>query len=303
MDKRKKPRRAINFPVEISWCDGRGHTHTGTARALDLSDTGIRIESSVRIERWTHVHVRAAQCGLKTNAIVRHSIRQETTYLLGLEFEAAIDSEHPKAFVDYYELLQISPNAELETIRRVYKLLAARVNPDNPRTGDDERFRIIKDAFDTLSDPDRRAAYDASREQRTQGPLPIFELADFALGVDGETNRRIGILCLLYNQRRASEDKPGLSIMDLEKLMAFPREHLAFAVWYLKSKNFVATGESSDIVVTSEGVDYLEAHLPANRVAYQLLKGAETGTMHCRVAPESPVAAKSEKSGVAPCVH
>ena len=34
-----------------------------------------------------------------------------------------------KAFVDYYELMQISPNAEIETIQRVYRMLAARYHP------------------------------------------------------------------------------------------------------------------------------------------------------------------------------
>src|SRR4051812_13398865 len=42
-------------------------------------------------------------------------------------------------FVDYYELLQISPNAEPETIHRVYKMLAQRYHPDNPETGDTAR--------------------------------------------------------------------------------------------------------------------------------------------------------------------
>jgi len=36
-------------------------------------------------------------------------------------------------FVDYYELMQISQNAELPTIQRVYRMQAARYHPDNPR--------------------------------------------------------------------------------------------------------------------------------------------------------------------------
>jgi curved DNA-binding protein len=34
--------------------------------------------------------------------------------------------------VDYYEFLQISPNADVDTIHRVYRFLAARFHPDNP---------------------------------------------------------------------------------------------------------------------------------------------------------------------------
>ncbi len=180
-----------------------------------------------------------------------------------------------KDFIDYYEVLQISPRAELETIKRVYKLLAVRVHPDNPTTGDAEQFRKLKEAYETLSDTGKREAYDLAYEEHAQEPLPVFEMSEFSVGVDGEVNRRIGMLCLLYNSRRANEDKPGISMMGLEKLMGFPREHLAFAVWYLKNKQYVTSGESSDIVITSEGIDYLESHLATSHVAYKLLKGSD----------------------------
>jgi len=192
-------------------------------------------------------------------------------------------------FIDYYEVLQISPRAELETIKRVFKLLAVRVHPDNPVTGDAEQFRRLKEAYETLSDPSRRETYDLALGEQSQEPLPVFEMSEFSAGVDGELNRRVGILCLLYNSRRANEDKPGLSLMELEKLMGFPREHLAFAVWYLRNRQYVTTGESSDIVITSEGIDYLEANLPTSRVAYKLLKGAEKGTTRTSDTDEPPV--------------
>jgi curved DNA-binding protein CbpA len=198
-------------------------------------------------------------------------------------------------FIDYYEVLQISPNAELETIRRVYKLLAVRMHPDNPTTGNAERFRIIKLAYEVLSDPEKRAKYNADRAERSQKPLPVFEMSDFAVGVDGEVNRRIGILCLLYNTRRANEDKPGLSMMELEKVMGFPREHLTFAIWYLKNKQYVSTGDTSDLLITSEGIDFLESNLPTSRVAYKLLKGAETGTMGMDNGNDTPEPASPQR--------
>jgi len=61
-----------------------------------------------------------------------------------------------KAFVDYYELMQISPNAEIETIQRVYRMLAARYHPDNPETADADRFMLLNEAYGVLSDPDAR---------------------------------------------------------------------------------------------------------------------------------------------------
>src|SRR5207244_10520229 len=70
--------------------------------------------------------------------------------------------------LDYYEILQISVNAEQETIQRVFRLLAQRFHPDNKDTGDANRFRQIRTAYDVLSDPVRRAQYDITHQQLRQ---------------------------------------------------------------------------------------------------------------------------------------
>jgi DnaJ-class molecular chaperone len=61
---------------------------------------------------------------------------------------------------EYYEILQVSSKAEPDTIHRVYRLLAQRFHPDNQESGDSERFRLLRDAYDVLSDPEKRAQYD-----------------------------------------------------------------------------------------------------------------------------------------------
>ena len=48
---------------------------------------------------------------------------------------------------DYYEILQISTNAEPETVHRVYRLLAQRYHPDNAETGNDATFRKLTEAY------------------------------------------------------------------------------------------------------------------------------------------------------------
>ncbi len=60
---------------------------------------------------------------------------------------------------DYYEILQISPTAEPETVHKVYRLLAQRCHPDNKDTGNEAQFRELSDAYQVLSDPERRAQY------------------------------------------------------------------------------------------------------------------------------------------------
>jgi curved DNA-binding protein len=181
-------------------------------------------------------------------------------------------------FVDYYELLQISPNAEPETVHRVYKMLAQRYHPDNPETGDLERFVLLNQAFDTLSSAELRSSYDSLYQEYRAKPIDLFETKDFTIGVDGEANRRMGILCLLYARRRSDPDDPGISLLEFESIMSFPREHLLFTMWYLKERNFLQIDEGSDYVITGPGVDYVEANLHSNKILYRLLKAAESGS-------------------------
>jgi curved DNA-binding protein len=196
-------------------------------------------------------------------------------------------------FIDFYELMQISPNAEAETIQRVYRMLAARYHPDNPHTGDTVKFVRLNEAYEILSDRELRSAYDLRYQTRRAEPLGIFNLREFAAGIDGESNRRMGIMCLLYSRRRSNPDHPGMSILEFETLMSMPREHLMFSLWYLKEKALIRQDEASDFVVTGEGVDEVERNLPSHRALYNLLKAAEDGQSRSQTATaaaaESPL--------------
>lgn len=194
------------------------------------------------------------------------------------------------AAVNYYDLLQIHPKAEPETIQRVYKIFAARYHPDNLETGDAERFRMYREAYEALIDPAAREAYDRKLETTQPQALPIFQTRDFTDGIDAEAKIRIGVLCLLYAKRRANPDYSALSMLDLEHLMSFPREHLQFALWYLKAKKFVAQDDRSSFIVTAEGVDYLELQLPGNELLYKIFQASESGVM---VYPKALLASKN----------
>lgn len=178
-------------------------------------------------------------------------------------------------FRDYFELLQISPNAEAQTVHRVYKMLAARFHPDNSSTGDESKFLLLQEAYRVLADPQARAAYKAEWEVRRLRPLPVFEMAEFFNGMEVQSYRRLGILCLLYNQRRTTPDHPNMSLFEMEARMAIPREHLEFTVWYLREKNLLRLHESGELSITAEGVDYVESSVSTNRVVHKLLNEPE----------------------------
>lgn len=165
------------------------------------------------------------------------------------------------AVTDHYETLQISANAEPETIHRVYRLLAQRFHPDNNETGNAERFRQLTEAYQVLSDPQQRAQYDAAHRHYMRERWKVVDGSNGDVDVRGEQIARLTLLELLYRRRRTEPRQPAMSLLDIEALMGRPREHLEFSIWYLTQKRFVQRGDDSGLTITAEGVEYLENNM------------------------------------------
>jgi len=77
--------------------------------------------------------------------------------------------------LDYYALLDVSPLASQREIREAYKKAALKTHPDRVSHSDPTReartqkFQHVNDAYYTLSDPNRRRAYDATRPSQGGG--------------------------------------------------------------------------------------------------------------------------------------
>jgi len=163
------------------------------------------------------------------------------------------------AFVDHYETMQISPNADLDTIHRVYRILAQRFHPDNLETGDAETFRALTEAYQALGDPEKRAAFDIEHRTARRLTWKIFDQTTSAQGVEAERRKRSGILALLYRKRIAQPDQPVMSLKEFEELLGVPKEHLEFTLWYLKEGQFVARTDNGRFSITLKGVDLAES--------------------------------------------
>jgi curved DNA-binding protein len=166
-----------------------------------------------------------------------------------------MQQDSPTPFTDYYEILQLSPNADQTTIERVYRLLAKKYHPDNVQGGNEEKFRNVSDAFRVLSDPVKRAAYDASYErERSERFQFLYAQSDVH---EPQEDRKIqeGILALLFSARRRDASNPGVGIYELEKLLSIPEKHLEFHVWYLKEKGWIQRTENGQLAITAGGVD------------------------------------------------
>jgi len=72
--------------------------------------------------------------------------------------------------MDHYSTLGIAKNASPDEIKRAYRKLASQHHPD--KGGDKSKFQDIQVAYDTLSNPDKRAQYDSPQPQFQQGGFP-----------------------------------------------------------------------------------------------------------------------------------
>jgi len=178
---------------------------------------------------------------------------------------------------DYYELLEISPQATQDTIHRVYRYMAARYHPDNLGTGNLEKFTQLTSAYKVLSEPNRRSEYDAQRATRQPTIRnPMSSTVDFMDQGEGDLNRRLAVLAILYYRRRIYPNSPEVSLADIEQRMGFPRDYLDFTTWYLAKKRYITRADNSDFTLTVEGVDFIETQ----RVTIPLLDNLLTNGSH-----------------------
>jgi curved DNA-binding protein CbpA len=67
----------------------------------------------------------------------------------------------------YYDILQVSPSAEMEVIVAAYRRLAFKYHPDrNSDPASQQKMRLLIEAYEVLSDPNQRAAYDTKQKNK-----------------------------------------------------------------------------------------------------------------------------------------
>jgi hypothetical protein len=141
-ERRKEQRRFTNAMFTVTWEDARGQSRAIRVRGLNVSKSGMRIESSEEMHTGVPVSLQAERHELSGKATVRNCTRRGSGYLVGLEFSAETKRTLRLPLVDavdYYEVLQVSQNAEPETIHRVYRIMAALPSGQSP----DRRFRAF----------------------------------------------------------------------------------------------------------------------------------------------------------------
>lgn|GEM_PF-2637860 len=84
--------------------------------------------------------------------------------------------------MDYYAILGVPEDVDLDTLKSVYRQLARTFHPDvNAESGAVEHFRRITEAYLVLSDPEQRALFDHTRQRPIRRPQ-----------ARGRTRRQVG---------------------------------------------------------------------------------------------------------------
>ncbi|XP_017697171.2 dnaJ homolog subfamily B member 13-like [Phoenix dactylifera] len=92
--------------------------------------------------------------------------------------------------VDYYRILQVDKNAKDDDLKKAYRKLAMKWHPDknpNNKMEAEAKFKQISEAYEVLSDPQKRAIYDQYGEEGLKGQVPPPGAGDtsFFSGGDG----------------------------------------------------------------------------------------------------------------------
>ncbi len=207
-------------------------------------------------------------------------------------------------FVDYYEFLMISPQADRAMVEWAARLMLARYGKKNDQQGDEQKYNLVKEAYRTLADPKRRAAYDQERLERTEKPVAqAVEPGTSALParIEGEAidpesihieltaniddvrlQKRIrqGIMSSLYDVIITRPRNPELGRAEIARAVGVSIDEMEFAIWYCREQGLLCSTAQGLYSISTKGVDWVESggvpHL-SEKPGPQIIAGEPAG--------------------------
>jgi curved DNA-binding protein len=233
------------------------------ALLVDRSEAGLCVElaKALPLGMAVHVEVDAANGDreLWTGVVCWVNNHGKNGYRAGIEGQqtgkenSARDGE-----ADLYELLQVNPKADSDTIHRIYRMLAQRYHPDQKGTGDPDKFQQVLEAYQILSDLEKRAAYDVKRAASRQKTWEVFRNQKEADGPGAERRKRTMVLAMMYRVRLRKPESPFVQLREVEEVLGIEKEHLDFSLWYLREKGYITRTDNGRYAITAIGVEAYE---------------------------------------------
>jgi len=90
-DLRRQDRQACDHRVTVLWQDARGQDKFVNAKALDISESGLRLQMPEPMPKQRYLTLRAPKLGLLGHASVKHCSRSSgSKFVIGVEFTAGM---------------------------------------------------------------------------------------------------------------------------------------------------------------------------------------------------------------------
>lgn len=165
------------------------------------------------------------------------------------------------AFIDFYDILQVSPNCDSKTLESAYRHLAKAYHPDRSGTECITKFNQVIEAYRVLRNPKQRAEYDVLHTQNNgrgtfkSSPSNDAEVDEKSAINDADDHDKI--LLLLYKKRREDAQNAGVAGFYIQEMLNCSDERFEFHQWYLKEKGFILLTEQGTLAITIQGVDHV----------------------------------------------
>jgi len=186
-------------------------------------------------------------------------------------------------FVDYYDFLMVSPQADKAMLEWAVRLMLTRYGPKTPETADAEKYETTKAAYRALIDPIKREEYDqlwvkhkgqqprpteaGKRERRAspsragQPPLEKICVEHEATEDDVrlQVRMRQAVISALYDVLITNPRNIELGRAEVAKAIHCRIDDLEFPIWFLRECGLIKTSNAGDYSITAEGVQWVEA--------------------------------------------
>lgn len=248
-DRRANDREALPVPttVQLNLHETDGN-RVIIAQILSISYSGMGVNSNQALcpgTKLSYAHPTRAD-KIVTARIAWCKPNESHGFEHGISNESFDDTTR----VDHYTVLQVSTTAEPSTIDSAYDFLSQRYHSSSPATANPLIYNRLVEAYQVLSDPLKRTAYESERSLNKNG----------AAVAKGDRNRvtitriRNEMLELLYWRRVESPYKPVITIHEFETILKLPKDQMEFNLWFLRDKGFIARNDNACFVITAEGV-------------------------------------------------
>ncbi len=185
-------------------------------------------------------------------------------------------------FIDYYELLMVSPRADRGMIEWAVRLMLSRYGQKGGKTADPEKCEQVKEAYKTLVKPEEREAYDKLHETHCGSPAvsgsrpqlaprpgretpaidpSTIRLEPLATPWDVEVNKIMRQACLstLYDVLVTRPRNPEADRVEIARAIGVSSDDLEVTLWFLRESGFMRTTHQGAYSITAKGVEWAEA--------------------------------------------